>query len=293
MMQQAARLEFEVAPETLELCRRMDLSELVPARVYKEWEKLLLLADRPSLGLEVARKAGVLRMHPELGALVGCPQDPEWHPEGDVWTHSLMAVDQAARLRRGEIRRDRVLMFGLLCHDMGKPATTFEKDGRIVSPGHCEEGVATARRFMESITRDVDLIEGVLDCVRYHLRPAELYRVREKVGDPAIRRLALQVSIEDLVVWSRADHLGRGTEDALAGEFPAGDWLLGRAAELKVRRAGPDAILMGRHLLERGWASGPEMGRCLKRAYEAQLDGTFDDLDGALRWLEERSWTTD
>jgi len=287
LMQQAARFEFSVAPETLALCRRMDLSELAPERVFEEWAKLLLMAERPSWGLSVAREAGILTRHPELLALVGCPQDAQWHPEGDVWTHTLLALDQAVRLRSGDRLEDLVLTFGLLCHDMGKPATTFEKDGRIVSPGHCEEGVAPAETFMRALTRDAELIEGVLSCVRFHLRPAELYRVRDKVGDGAIRRLALQVNIEDLVNWARADHLGRTTEDALAGDFPAGDWLLERAGELEVREAGPAPVLLGRHLLEGGWEPGPGMGKILKRAYEAQLDGDFHDLEGARRWLEE------
>lgn len=286
LMQQTARFEMAAAPETLELCRRMDLSELAPERVFTEWSRLLLEAEHPSLGLETARKAGVLVFHPELAALIGCLQDPTWHPEGDVWTHTLLVLDEAAKLRRGDRAEDLILMFGALCHDFGKPLTTFEKDGRIVSPGHCEEGVDPARRFMERMTRDADLIDGVVQVVRYHLRPAELYRVRDEVGKGAIRRLALQVKIADLVRWARADHFGRGTSDARERDFPAGDWLLERAAELEVVDAAPRPVLLGRHLLDRGWKPGPDMGERLRQAYEAQLDGEFDDLDGALRWLE-------
>lgn len=288
LMQFAGRLEFDAAPETLALCRGIDLGPLAPERVFAEFEKLLLGAARPSRGLAVAREAGVLEVHPELKAMVGCPQDPEWHPEGDVWEHTLMVVDRAAAMRSGERRHDLVLMFAALCHDLGKPATTRRRQGRIVSPNHSEEGLAPTRRLMERLTRDRDLVERVVEMVRLHLRPAEYYRARQRIRNGTIRRLALEANIAELVEVARADHLGRTTPDALAGEFPAGDWLLERAAELSVEREPPRPILMGRHLLERGWQPGPVLGELLEAAYAAQLEGAFDDLDGALDWLDAR-----
>ncbi|MBN2172075.1 MAG: HD domain-containing protein [Candidatus Krumholzibacteriota bacterium] len=287
LMQLAGRLEFAAAPETLELCRGIDLGPLAPERVFAEFEKLLLQAARPGLGLAVAREAGVLEYHPELKAMVGCPQDPEWHPEGDVWDHTLMVVDQAARMRSGDRRHDLALMFAALCHDLGKPATTRRRQGRIVSPNHSEEGLAPTRRFMERLTRDHDLVERVVELVRLHLRPAEFHRARHRIRNGTIRRLALETNIEELVEVARADHLGRTTPDAVAGDFPAGDWLLARAAELSVANEPPRPILMGRHLLERGWQPGPALGEALEEAYAAQLEGAFADLDGALDWLAD------
>ena len=287
LMQFAGRLDMTAAPDTLALCRTLPLDELPAERIFAEFEKLLLLAEKPSRGLTVALEAGILKQHPELAALVGCPQDPTWHPEGDVWAHTLMVVDAAAALRTGDAKADLALMFGALCHDLGKPATTHTKGGRIVSPGHAAEGVEPTRRFMGRISQDAELLEAVLDFVRYHLRPAEFYRVRHEIGAASIRRLALQVNIEDLVRVARADHLGRTTPDALAGEFPAGEWLLAKAAELDVQERGPAPILLGRHLLTRGYAPGPELGEKLREAFEAQLEGAFDDIEGALRWLED------
>lgn len=288
LMQLAGRLEFDAAPETLALCRDIDLGPLAPERVFAEFEKLLLGARRPGLGLAVAREAGVLEYHPELKAMVGCPQDPEWHPEGDVWEHTLMVVDRAAAMRNGDRRHDLALMFTALCHDLGKPATTRRRQGRIVSPNHSEEGLAPTRRFLERLTRDRDLIERVVELVRLHLRPAEYYRSRHRIRNGTVRRLALETNIAELVEVARADHLGRTTPDALAGEFPAGEWLLERAAELSVEKEPPRPVLMGRHLLERGWQPGPALGEILEAAYAAQLEGAFDDLDGALDWLEAR-----
>ncbi len=289
LAQFAGRLAMEAHPDTLALCRSMSLDELPAERIFAEFEKLLLLADRPSLGVVAAREAGILVQHPELAKLVGCPQDPEWHPEGDVWTHTLMSLDAAAGLRTGDRNKDLALMFGALCHDLGKPGTTGVKDGRIVSPGHADAGVEPAELFMERICKDKQLIRQVMDFVRYHLRPAEFYRVRDEIGDASIRRLALKVNLEDLVRLSRADHLGRTTPDALAKEFPAGEWLLARGELLAVKKEGPKPILQGRHLLGRGWLPGPVMGRFLETAFQAQLDGAFTEISEALEWLEENS----
>ncbi|MEZ4397866.1 MAG: HD domain-containing protein [Candidatus Krumholzibacteriia bacterium] len=289
LMQFGARFALRVQPETLALCRTMDLGALAPERVYAEFEKLLLLAERPGVGLELAREAGILAFHPELAALIDCPQDPQWHPEGDVWTHTLMVVDEAARLRSGERKRDLALMFGALCHDFGKPPTTHRKRGRIVSPGHAEAGIEPTRRFLERLAVTGDLLEAVEGFVRYHLRPAEFYRVRDEIGDASIRRLALEINIAELVRLARADHLGRTTEDALARQFPAGEWLLAKAEALAVEERAPSPLLQGRHLLERGWQPGPAMGAALARAFEAQLDGAFTTLPEALTWLENNA----
>src|SRR5690606_10395458 len=99
---------------------------------------------RPSVGLALALDLGVVsQLLPELEPLVGCPQEPEWHPEGDVWTHTLLVVDEARR-RNGDLDRPRLasVMLGAVCHDLGKPATTAVVDGRIRSLGHEEAGVA-------------------------------------------------------------------------------------------------------------------------------------------------------
>jgi tRNA nucleotidyltransferase (CCA-adding enzyme) len=97
-VQFAARFTLDVEPSTRELCRRIPLDDLPAERIWGEIEKLVVLADRPSLGLEVALDLGAVdRLFPELRALVGCPQEPEWHPEGDVWIHTLMVTDEARR----------------------------------------------------------------------------------------------------------------------------------------------------------------------------------------------------
>ena len=110
-MQFSARLEFKISAQTEKFCRKLDLSELPRERIFEEFRKLLLKAKRPSIGLKAVKQLGVLNYFPELKALIGVPQDPKWHPEGDVWTHTLMVLDEAARLRTGIEKKDMVLMF--------------------------------------------------------------------------------------------------------------------------------------------------------------------------------------
>ena len=284
----AARLNFQMAPETIELCQTLDLNELSRERLLGEFAKLLLRAERPSFGLEILRQTKALRFFPELEALIGVPQDPTWHPEGCVWTHTLMVVDEAAKLRVGEEKNDLVLMFGTLCHDFGKPETTIWKDGHWRSPAHDVMGMQPTEKFLRRLTDEASLIEKVTVLVREHLRPSMLYNDREKVTPGAIRRLALRVPIPELLLVAEADHFGRTTEDALRREFPAKQWLLDQASKLDVRDEKPKPLLKGRHLLQLGMRPGPQMGKVLEEAFALQLDGAIVDFDGAKAWANQR-----
>ncbi len=277
-----------MAPETIELCQTLDLNELSRERLLGEFKKLLLRAERPSIGLEILRQTKALRFFPELEALIDVPQDPTWHPEGCVWTHTLMVVDEAAKLRVGEEKADLVLMFGALCHDFGKPETTIWKDGHWRSPAHDVLGMQPTEKFLRRLTDEVSLIEKVTVLVREHLRPSMLYNDREKVTPGAIRRLALRVSIPELLLVAEADHFGRTTEDALRREFPAKQWLLDQASKLDVRDEKPKPFLKGRHLLQLGMRPGPQMGKVLEEAFALQLDGAIVDLEEAKAWANQR-----
>ena len=132
-VQFAARFEFALEDQTAALCRRIPLDDLPAERIWGEVEKLLLQAPRPSIGFALARDLGVVdAVLPEMRPLAGCEQEPEWHPEGDVWVHTLMVIDKARELN-GDLDRPRLatVMLGAVCHDLGKPATTAVIDGRI------------------------------------------------------------------------------------------------------------------------------------------------------------------
>lgn len=274
-----ARFDLEAAPETVALCRRIETEGLAWSRLFDEWRKLILLGRTISRGLAFLRDTGWLRYYPELEALIDCPQEPEWHPEGDVWVHTLHVMDAFADERLGDPWEDLVVGLGCLCHDLGKPATTVFDDGRIRSPGHEEAGEPPTRAFLRRITEQQAIFDQVVPLVRDHLKPIALYKAR--AGASAIRRLARRVGrIDRLVRLARADH--RGRPPLPFDGFPAGDWLLRRAEALAVAAAKPRPIVMGRHLIELGLAPGPHFKPLLDACFEAQLDGRFRDLEGGL-----------
>jgi tRNA nucleotidyltransferase (CCA-adding enzyme) len=284
-VQFTARFSLTIDPATRDLCRTIALDDLPAERIWGEVEKLLLSARRPSIGLALALDLRVIeQLFPELLALVGCEQEPEWHPEGDVWVHTLQVVDQA-RTRIDDLPRPQqiTIMLGALAHDLGKPATTAFIDGRIRSIDHEEQGVAPATMFLDRL--NVHTIDGydvrhqVLGLTAQHLKPGMWFKVRDEVGDGAFRRLAQKVDLELLARLAKSDCLGRAP-----GTFncEAMDWFLARARTLGVEHRPPGPILLGRHLLELGMRPGPAMGEILKSVYEQQLDGKVSDLASAI-----------
>ena len=285
-IQFAARFEFQLDEQTAGLCRRIPLDDLPAERIWGEIEKLLLQASRPSIGLALALELGVIdRLLPELKTLVGCAQEPEWHPEGDVWVHSLMVVDKAREFGGGLDRPQLItVMLGALCHDLGKPLTTAVIDGRIRSLDHEQAGVEPAARLLDRLNVHTiggfDVRAQTLGLVAHHLKPGMFHKAGN-VGDGAFRRLAEKVDLDLLVRVARADCLGR------TGHFDcsAMDWFLDRAKGLGVEHKPPSPLLLGRHVLALGVAPGPRVGELLRSAYEKQLDGGFSTVEGGLDYL--------
>jgi tRNA nucleotidyltransferase (CCA-adding enzyme) len=282
-VQFAGRFALTMDAGTRAICRGIRLDDLPAERVWGELDKLLRQAERPSIGLALAWDLGVVhQLWPELVPLAATPQDPEWHPEGDVWTHTLMVVDQARARIDGLARGPATaLMLAALCHDIAKPLTTAIIDGRLRSPGHEEAGVAPAAALLDRLNIHTidgyDVRHAVLGLVAQHLKPSAFYKAPTPVSDGAFRRLAQKVNLELLARFAMADCTGRaGTFDCRAI-----DWFLERARALGVEHAAPEAILKGRHLLALGIEPGPRMGRILKQVYERQLDGQIGTLDEA------------
>lgn len=288
-LQFAARFDLAVDDATKALCRSLPLDDLPAERIWGEVEKLLLRAPRPSVGLALALELGVItRLWPELLALVGCEQEYEWHPEGDVWVHTLMVADQA-RTRIDDLDHPRAvtMMLGALCHDMGKPATTKFEDGRIRSKGHEEAGVAPASLFLDRLNIHTidgyDVRRSVLGLVAHHLKPSMFFKAPVPVGDGAFRRLALKVDLELLARFAKADCHGRtGTFDCSAM-----DWFIERARALGVEHQPPTPLVLGRHVLALGVPPGPAVGTLLKAVYERQLDGEVTSLEEGLAALRQ------
>ena len=288
-VQFAARFGFTLDPRTRDICRAIPLDDLPAERIWGEIEKLLLQAPRPSIGFALALDLGVIgSLFPELRAMVGCPQEPEWHPEGDVWTHTLMVLDEA-RQRIDDLAHagKATLMLGALCHDLGKPPTTTVIDGRIRSMEHEPAGLAPASAVLDRLnvhTMDgFDVRRHVLGLVAHHLKPLSFYKVEPRAGDGAFRRLAQKVDLELLARLALSDCLGR------AGRFDCSgiEWFRQRARELGVQHAPPEPLVKGRHLLALGLEPGPRVGEILRQVYERQLDGTIASVDEGIAFAKQ------
>jgi tRNA nucleotidyltransferase (CCA-adding enzyme) len=225
-----------------------------------------------------------------MQALVGVPQEPEWHPEGDVDVHTLMVVDGARKLIDDLDHPRRVaVMLGAIAHDFGKPPTTEFVDGRTRSRGHDEAGVEPTISFLDTLgvftLGGFDVRDQVIQLVRYHLKPGEYYKAKTPVGDGAFRRLARKVEADLLYRVAKADSLGRNP-DWLPPEKRFGseaqEWFIEKVRELQIEKKAPDPILMGRHLIELGMKPGPEFKTILDAVYEMQLDGKIAELEEAI-----------
>ncbi|MGD9697476.1 HD domain-containing protein [Acinetobacter sp.] len=274
IMQLLPRKGKVVDPQTMKLCQGMvsEFPTLAKERVFEEWAKLLLKADRPSVGLEFLRETGWLAWFPELYFLIGCPQRPEWHPEGDVWNHTLLVLDNAAQLR-DQLPDDWRLafMFGALLHDVGKPYTTTQE---LTSPGHDTAGVPVADGFMRRITDNKELIRRTLLIVEKHMQPGQLHRDGAKPA--AWRRLHNKIRLDVIGLMSRADSNGRSGLDLLGEHGPSG-MALAFFEEFGAEPICP--VLGGKHLIAAGYKAGPAFKVMLDRAYQYQIEHNCEDLD--------------
>jgi len=288
-VQFCARFEYSLAEETFELCRSMVingmLEELPKERIYTEFKKLLLKSPQPSIGLELMRELDILYYFPELKAIVNVPQSPKWHPEGDVWVHTLMAVDSMVPLLGSDKKENLRYMFAILCHDFGKAThTTIEEDGQIRSIGHEEAGIEPTKTFLYRLTNEHNFIVSILPLVEHHLKPSQFYRGKAKAK--AFRKLATKVNIEELVVVAKADFLGRTTKESLEGEYLAGDWMLAKAKDLKVSEKPLKALVQGRDLIILGLEPSPKFQDILKSVYILQLEGDISKKEEALEYIK-------
>ena len=287
----AARFEFDIEAETVEICKGINVNDLPKERIWGEFEKLLLKPERPSIGLKWMYDLGVVdQLFPEMASLVGVPQEPEWHPEGDVDVHTMMVVDEARKLiNELDYPRQVAVMLGALAHDFGKPPTTEFIDGKMRSRGHDEAGVEPTLTFLDTLgiytLHGFDVREQIVQLVRYHLKPGEYYGAKTPVGDGAFRRLARKVEPDLLYRVAKADSLGRNP-DWLPKEkwfdSKAQEWFIAKVRELQVEKKAPDPILLGRHLIDLGLDPGPTFRPILDAVYEMQLDGNITDLDQAI-----------
>lgn len=263
----AARFEFSVARETLELCRRMELCHLPRERVMAELEKALLKAERPSLFFEVLREMGQLAYwFSELEALIGVSQSPVYHAEGDVWTHTMMVLDEAAKLRC-RVEEPLWFMLSALCHDMGKAVCTREINGTIHAYEHEKAGLPIAEKFLSRLTSQAKLIKYVLNLTEYHMKPNTMaWACSDEKA--TMHMFDSSLDPEGLLCLALADDMGR------IGPRPGGAnqaFLNERLEMYKSLMARP--YVQGRDLIEAGLEPGEYFGEVLAYAHKLRLAG--------------------
>ena len=276
-IQFSARFDFSLDEKTFELCKKIvqnnELHFLPKERIYEEFKKLFLKSSKPSIGFELLKDLGVLKYFPELKALISCVQDPIYHPEGDVWIHTMMCLDELSRILKEENIVDEYrklyLFYAILCHDFGKPFCTKEINGKITSHKHESLGIEPTISFLSKLTNEKKFIEIVSSLVKNHLIPFQLYFAESSLK--AIKRLSLKVNIEDLCLVCLADCLGRTIPDK--EKCPkATSWVLNKAKELDIHNEPIKPIVQGRDLIELGFKPSDKFKEILEFAFDLQID---------------------
>ncbi len=293
VMQFVSRFEMNPDEELDAMCKQMDISDVSKERIEKEFHKMLLKSRRPSLGIRWLKKIGRLKeILPELAATVGVVQGVDYHPEGDVFEHTMQTLDAAARLRYENEEQRLVLLYAALCHDLGKVSTTqIQDDGTVTSLEHAQQGYELTKNMLKRITDNQDLMKAVALLVKYHMAPIQF--VDNEAKPPAYKRLANKLApfgslslLADLVL---ADKRGRNpkSSEPLTGSYADLETFRTRAKKAQVFEKVEKPILKGADIADIV-AAGPEMGALLKLAYQIQLDeGVTDKAELKKRLIDE------
>ena len=287
VMQFIGRFGMKPDKELNQICATMSLKGISVERIEAEFDKLLLKSKRPSLGIRWLLEIGRLHeIFPELAVTIGVQQEPEWHPEGDVFEHTMQSIDAATALSYESDQEKLIALYATLCHDLGKVTTTEKIDGRIRSLGHEDAGVPLAKSMLKRLTRRVELIEAVAKIVKYHMAPGQFPKNNAKL--PAYKRLAQklapEVSLNLLAKVSLADKRGRNPQSSLplTIDIPEIKEFLTNAHDAHVIHKPEEPVLHGRDLMGI-MQPGPQMGILLKRAYEIQIDEGIKDKKELLK----------
>lgn len=272
-VQFAGRLGFNISPETISLCRDMDLSHLPRERIFKEILKLLLESDSPSIGFEYMKQMSILEKYfPLLAELEKTHQSPKHHPEGNVWNHTMLVIDEAARIKHKSDYPDSFMIAALL-HDIGKPSTTEERDGAIIAHGHAKVGANLSIDFLEELTDNKRILSQVESLVKNHMRPMALSR--SDARNSAYRKFAASCNAKEVLLLFEADFKGRGGSQDYDKEFEeANSFLEAKFKKLSIKKEEKiKPLIMGRDLIKLGLTPGKDFGEILNNAFDMQLEG--------------------
>ena len=280
----AARLNARIDPDTLELCASIDVTQITRERVFEELHKALMKSARPSVFFRELRRMDHLKeFFPELEACIGVEQNPKFHPEGDVFEHTMLVVDCAAELR-ARAEQPLGFMLSALLHDLGKcVATAVQEDGRITAYGHEVQGLPLVERQMRRLTHHQKLTAYVLNQSELHMRP-NMMAANRSHKKKTRAMFDLSVCPNDLILLSRADASGK--LDVPYDEHYE-EFLRERLEDY--RRMMQRPMVTGRDLLEAGLKPNESFSRMMARARQLHFAGL--SREAALKQIlaEERA----
>lgn len=288
-MQLSARFIFDIDSSTINICKQMHANNLSKERIFEEWTKLILKGKKISKGLNFLKECGWINYYPELNALINCEQEKEWHPEGDVWTHTLHALDAFAEERDIIDDKNENLIVGLaiLCHDLGKPVSSFiDKTGKIRSFAHEIKGYYISKIFLKKLTNQKKFIDDISILVLTHMRPVELFN--NNASDSAIKRLSVKVNrLDRLLRVVSADLQGCPPRNVKDFIIKIQSFFYKKMKILQIEKNAPKPILKGRHLIKLGYLPSKNFGIILKKMFVYQLEGKFNDENEGLIFLQK------
>jgi poly(A) polymerase len=268
----AARLDFQIAPATFEAIKRhAALIVKIAAERVREEVTRILTEGGARYGFELLDASGLLKhVLPEIAAMKGVEQPPQYHPEGDVWQHTLLLLEQLDHPTA-------TLAWGALLHDVGKPPT-FRIADRIRFDGHVEEGVRLARMLLNRLRFSRDDMEQIEALIANHMRFKDAGRMREST----LRRFLRLPQFEEHLELHRLD------VSSSNHNLEAYEMVRRKLSEYGEERLRPEPLLTGSDLIAAGYTPGPRFSEILTAVEDAQLEGELQSSGEAMQFVRER-----
>ena len=268
----AASLGFTIESETLDAIR-----ELAPTIKQISWERngeeitRILTEGGAKTGFELLDQTGLLKvLLPEIDAMKGVEQSPDYHPEGDVFTHTMLTLSRLTAPTE-------TLAYGCLLHDVAKPLCIRRDQERLTFYGHTEKGAAMAEEVLKRLKRSRATWERVVYLVRNHLRHIQAPQMRLST----LKRFLGEEGVDELLELTRIDALSAN------GDLTHYLFCKNKLAELKKDEIHPEPLLRGRDLIAMGFSPGPNFHEILNRIDDAQLGGELSSRDEAMEWVKQ------
>lgn len=267
----AATLEFVIEPATANAIRAtaVRITAISAERIRDELNRLLVEARRAGEAVMCLGELGLLQLIlPEVAAMRGVEQPPEYHPEGDVFQHTVIMLNQ---MKTDDYR----LAWSVLLHDVGKPPTAQLKEGRWRFECHAKVGAEAARAILERFKFSCDDRDAICFMVGNHMRFIDVKNMRRAT----LRRLVGAPTFHSEMELHRLDCASSH------GDLENHEYLMEFRRQLDSEPALPEPWVTGRDIMALGIPEGPEVGVWRKKAYDAQLEGVVEDRETLLAWL--------